>query len=103
MGAFLAFWQSRKHNICYRLHLLLVEEGQVFGGQFWSIKTRTNPFWVFLDLLRRGQDKFGRIFWADLRSQAGIPTQPSAREARGKLGQNSKVNIWPIPSWVFVG
>lgn len=23
-------------------------EGQAFGGQFWSIKTRTNPFWVYL-------------------------------------------------------
>jgi len=42
-------------------------------------------------------------FWVDLRGQTGASTQPTATFPRGKLGRNSKVNIWPIPSWVFVG
>jgi len=35
--------------------------------------------------------------------QTGVKTKLTTRGAKGNLGQNFEVNIWPIPSWIILG
>lgn len=89
MGSFPAFWQISKRNIYYRLHLLLVEEGEAFGVNFGVSKLGQNLsgfFWVF--------DKDLRNNLEDLKGQTGVPIQAAARGARGNLVPRSTFDLF---------